>query len=189
MMARLSILIPELVFRAVGLFLTAFALWNVVNPLDPLIERPLFVGLLILIVFLQSLKKPDRSPLLRSLDLVLVLATVVSYGYVIWNADLMDDMSLSMPTEALVLGYMAIVVILEATRRSMGWALPLLVAAFIVYIYFGEHLPFWLGGHTGFGGERIMGNLYLSTSGMFGIIAYVMLKYVFLFYLFGKFLE
>ena len=81
-MARLSILIPDLVFRAVGLFLTVFALWNVVNPLDPLIERPLFVGLLILIVFLQSLKKPDRSPLLRSLDLVLLLVTVVSYGYV-----------------------------------------------------------------------------------------------------------
>jgi len=187
-MARLSILIPELVFRAAGLFLTAFALWNVVNPLDPLIERPLFVGLLILIVYLQSMMKPERSPLLWSLDLVLVLATAVSYGYIIWNVDLMEDLNLFMPTEALVLGFVAIVVILEATRRSMGWALTLLVAAFIVYIYFGEHLPAWLGGHTGFGGERIMGNLYLSTSGMFGIIAYVMLKYVFLFYLFGKFL-
>lgn len=189
MTARLSILIPELVFRAAGLFLTAFALWNVVNPLDPLIERPLFVGLLILIVYLQSMMKPERSALLRSLDLVLVLGTVASYGYIIWNADLMEDLSLFMPTEALVLGIVAIVVILEATRRSMGWALTVLVAAFIVYIYFGQHLPGWLGGHTGFGGERIMGNLYLSTSGMFGIIAYVMLKYVFLFYLFGKFLE
>jgi len=188
MMARLSILIPDLVFRAAGLFLTAFALWNVVNPLDPLIERPLFVGLLIAIVFLQSLMNPGRSVLLRLLDFVLVLATVASYGYIIWNVDLMEDLSLYMPTHAQVLGFVAIAVILEATRRSMGWALTLLVAVFIVYIYFGEHLPFWLGGHMGFGDERIMGNLYLSSNGMFGVIAYVMLKYVFLFYLFGKFL-
>jgi TRAP transporter 4TM/12TM fusion protein len=181
--------IVDLVSRAVGLFLTVFVLWNVVNPLDPLIERPLFVGLLILIVFLQSMTKPDRSPLLRSLDLVLVLATVLSYGYIIWNVNLMEDLSLFMPTEAQVLGFVAIAVILEATRRSMGWGLSLLVLAFIFYIYFGEHLPSWLGGHTGFGNERIMGNLYLSSNGMFGTIAYVMLKYVFLFYLFGKFLE
>ncbi|MBI2958845.1 MAG: hypothetical protein HYY28_00900, partial [Betaproteobacteria bacterium] len=159
-MARLSILVPELAFRAAGLFLTVFALWNVVNPLDPLIERPLFVGLLVVIVYLQSLMNPGRSPLLRSVDLVLILGTVASYGYVIWNADVMEDLSLFMPTEALVLGFVAIVTILEATRRSMGWALTVLVAAFIVYIYFGENLPGWLGGHVGFGGERIMGNLY-----------------------------
>jgi TRAP transporter 4TM/12TM fusion protein len=181
--------IPRLIFCAVCLFMTVFALWNVVNPLDPLIERPVFVGLLVLIVFLQALSTPDRSPLLRALDLVLVLSTVVSFGYIIWNVDLMEDLSLFMPTEANVLGFVAIVVILEATRRSMGWALTILVSAFLVYIYFGEHLPFWLGGHMGFSGERIMGNLYLSTNGMYGVIAHVMLKYVFLFYLFGKLLE
>lgn len=188
-MARLSILIPDLTFRAVGLFMTLFALWNVVNPLDPLIERPLFVGLMIVIVFLQSLKDADRAVPLRLLDFAMIVATVVSYGYIIWNVDLMEDLSLAMPTEAQVLGFIAIAVILEATRRSMGWALTVLVAAFIVYIYFGEHLPFWLGGHMGFSDERIMGNLYLSSNGMFGVIAYVMLKFVFLFYLFGKFLE
>ena len=189
MMARLSILVPTLLFRAVGLFLTVFALWNVVNPLDPLIERPIFVGLLIFLVFLQSLMKPDRSVLLRLLDVVLALGIVAACGYVIWNVDIMEDLNLFMPTEALVLGIIAIVAILEATRRSLGWALTALVAAFIVYIYFGQHLPGWLGGHTGFGGERIMGNLYLSTNGMFGVVSYVMLKFVFLFYLFGKFLE
>ena len=189
MTARACRCIPELSYRAICFFLTVFALWNVVNPLDPLIERTLFVGLLILIVYLQSLMTPDRSALLRALDLALILATVVSYGYIIWNVDLMEDLGLFMPTEAIVLGFVAIVVILEATRRSMGWALTVLVSAFLAYIYFGERLPFWLGGHMGFGGERIMGNLYLSTNGMFGVIAHVMLKYVFLFYLFGKLLE
>src|SRR3989304_4059463 len=189
MTARACRCIPELSYRAICFFLTVFALWNVVNPLDPVIERTLFVGLLILIVYLQSLMTPDRSALLRALDLALILATVVSYGYIIWNVDLMEDLGLFMPTEAIVLGFVAIVVILEATRRSMGWALTVLVSAFLAYIYFGERLPFWLGGHMGFGGERIMGNLYLSTNGMFGVIAHVMLKYVFLFYLFGKLLE
>jgi TRAP transporter 4TM/12TM fusion protein len=184
-----SIRIPELIYRAICFFLTVFALWNVVNPLDPMIERALFVGLLILIVYLQSLMKPNRSAMLRALDLLLILATVVSYGYIIWNVDLMEDLGLFTPTEAMVLGFVAIVVILEATRRSMGWALTILISAFLLYIYYGEHLPFWLGGHMGFGNERIMGNLYLSTNGMFGVIAHVMLKYVFLFYLFGKLLE
>ena len=189
MMGRLSILFPTLLFRAVGLFLTLFALWNVVNPLDPLIERPIFVGLLILMVYLQSLMKADRSVLLRLVDAVLGLAIVTSCGYIVWNVDIMEDLNLFMPTEALVLGIIAIVAILEATRRSLGLALTILVGLFIVYIYFGQHLPGWLAGHTGFGGERIMGNLYLSTGGMFGVVSYVMLKFVFLFYLFGKFLE
>lgn len=189
MTAGRSISILELTYRAICLFLTVFALWNVVNPLDPMIERTLFVGLLILIVYLQSLMKPDRSALLRALDVVLIVATVVSYGYIIWNVDLMEDLGLFAPTEAIVLGFVAILAILEATRRSMGLALTLLISAFLLYIYYGEHLPFWLGGHMGFGGERIMGNLYLSTNGMFGVIAHVMLKYVFLFYLFGKLLE
>lgn len=184
-----SILVPELVYRAICSFLTVFALWNVVNPLDPMIERALFVGLLVLIVYLQSLMKPDRSAVLRALDVALILATVASYGYIIWNVNLMEDLGLFVPTEAMVLGFAAIVVILEATRRSMGWALTILICAFLLYIYYGEHLPFWLGGHMGFGNERIMGNLYLSTNGLFGIIAHVMLKYVFLFYLFGKLLE
>ncbi len=189
MTAVQSISISGLIYRAICFFLTVFALWNVMNPLDPMIERTLFVGLLILIVYLQSLMKPDRSALLRALDVVLILATVVSYGYIIWNVDLMEDLGLFAPTEAIVLGFVAILAILEATRRSMGWALTILICAFVLYIYYGEYLPFWLGGHMGFGGERIMGNLYLSTNGMFGIIAHVMLKYVFLFYLFGKLLE
>ena len=189
MIARLFTRISEIAYRAICLFLTVFALWNVMNPLDPMIERTLFVSLLILIVYLQTLMNPERSALLRALDLMLILATVVSYGYIIWNVDLMEDLGLFAPTEAMVLGFVAIAVILEATRRSMGWALTILIAAFLLYIYYGEQLPFWLGGHMGFGNERIMGNLYLSTNGMFGIIAHVMLKYVFLFYLFGKLLE
>lgn len=184
-----SVRIPDLIYRAIGCFLTAFALWNVVNPLDPMIERALFVGLLIVVVYLQSLMKPHRSSRLRALDAGLILGTLLSYGYIIWNVDLMEDLGLFTPPEAMILGFVAIAVILEATRRSMGWALTLLITAFLFYIYFGEHLPFWLGGHMGFGNERIMGNLYLSTNGMFGIIAHVMLKYVFLFYLFGKLLE
>ena len=100
--------IPELIYRAICLFLTVFALWNVVNPLDPMIERALFVGLLILIVYLQSLMKPNRSSMLRALDLALILGTVVSYGYIIWNVDLMEDLGLFTPTEAMVLGFVAI---------------------------------------------------------------------------------
>jgi len=174
--------------RAAGLCLTVFALWDIFHPSDPLVERSIFVGLLILMVFIRDWVNPTRASFLRIVDLIFMLTTVVVFGYIVLNSEAIDLM-MDIPIEAMVMGFIAIGLMIEATRRSMGAALTIMVSLFVVYIFFGQNLPGWLGGHVGFSIRRIISNLYLSTNGMFGIIAHVMLKYVFLFYLFGKFLE
>ena len=83
-------------------------------------------------------------------------------------------------------GVLGLVLVLEATRRSIGGALPLLALAFLGYAHFGAVLPDWLFPHRGYGVERIVAQTFLHSQGVFGVALRVMFVYVFLF---GAFLK
>jgi TRAP-type uncharacterized transport system fused permease subunit len=80
-------------------------------------------------------------------------------------------------------------VVLEATRRTIGWTLPLLSVAFVAYAWLGSDLPAWLLPHRGYDLPRIAAQVFLHGQGVFGVALSVMFTYVFLFLLFGAFLE
>ena len=88
-----------------------------------------------------------------------------------------------------VIGLLGVLLVLEATRRSIGWTLPLLAAAFLGYAAFGQSMPDWLFPHRGYSWERIVSQTFLHSQGVFGIALKVMFAYVFLFVLFGTVLE
>ncbi len=88
-----------------------------------------------------------------------------------------------------LVGAVGLVLVLEATRRAIGWALPLLAGAFLVYAYFGSGFPDWLFPHRGYGVDRIVAQTFLHSQGVFGTALRVMFVYVFMFVLFGAFLE
>ncbi|MGV2442252.1 TRAP transporter large permease subunit, partial [Bacillus atrophaeus ATCC 9372] len=67
-------------------------------------------------------------------------------------------------------------------------ALPLIFLGFIVYSLVGEYLPEHFD-HRGYGFDQVINQLYLGTEGIFGIPTYVSSSYIFLFILFGSFLE
>jgi TRAP transporter 4TM/12TM fusion protein len=87
-----------------------------------------------------------------------------------------------------VIGVVTIVLVFEAARRMMGWALPLICGIFLAYATFGEHLPGALA-HRGFGLDQIVSTLAFGTEGIYGTPTYVSSTYIFLFILFGAFLE
>lgn len=89
----------------------------------------------------------------------------------------------------LAVGVVGTLLVLEATRRAVGWALPALAAAFLVYGHAGPWLPSWLLPHRGYGVERLAAQTFLGGQGVFGIALSVMFTYVFLFILFGALLE
>ena len=70
----------------------------------------------------------------------------------------------------------------------MGWALPIICAAFLAYGLFGQHLPSPLN-HRGYDPAQIVDTLFLGTDGIYGTPIYVSSTYIFLFILFGAFLE
>ena len=88
----------------------------------------------------------------------------------------------------MVIGVLTIVLVFEAARRIMGFALPLICALFLLYGLFGQYLPGALA-HRGYGLDQIVGQLGFGTEGIYGTPTYVSSSYIFLFILFGAFLE
>ena len=92
----------------------------------------------------------------------------------------------------LTLGVLLILLVLEATRRTVGWILPLVAAAFLVYAYLGPVLEL-IGmsaiAHRGYMPDRLVGLLYMTLDGIFGVPLDVASTYIVLFALFGAVLE
>jgi TRAP transporter 4TM/12TM fusion protein len=93
-----------------------------------------------------------------------------------------------------ILGWTMIVLLLEATRRSLGPALAVIAALFLLYALMGPRgvipvqLPDLLA-HRGYTLERIISQMYVTTEGIFGIALGVSVQFVFLFVLFGSMLD
>ena len=88
----------------------------------------------------------------------------------------------------LVVGTVVVILVFEAARRLLGAALPIISAAFLAYGLFGEYLPGALA-HRPFGYDQVVAQLFLTTEGIYGIPMLVSATYIFLFILFGSFLE
>ncbi|MBX9698098.1 MAG: TRAP transporter permease, partial [Acetobacteraceae bacterium] len=105
----------------------------------------------------------------------------------IFEADLIQR-SGDPSTADLVVGGLVIVLVFEGARRILGLALPIVCALFLLYGVFGQYLPEAIA-HRGYGLDQIIGQLYLSSEGIYGIPTLVSATYIFLFILFGAFLE
>lgn len=88
----------------------------------------------------------------------------------------------------LVVGTVLAILIFEGVRRMMGLALPLMCGACLLYWAFGQYLPSPLN-HRGYDFDQIVTHLSFGTEGFYGVPIYVSATYIFLFILFGSFLE
>ena len=88
----------------------------------------------------------------------------------------------------LAVGTLLAVLIFEGTRRLMGLALPLMCGACILYWFFGQYLPAPFN-HRGYDFDQVITHLSYGTEGFYGVPIYVSATYIFLFILFGSFLE
>ena len=82
---------------------------------------------------------------------------------------------------------MAVVLVFEAGRRLMGAFLPIICAIFLSYGLFGEHLP--ARSMRGYEFDQVVDHMFLGTEGIYGVADLVSSTYIFLFILFGSFLE
>jgi TRAP-type uncharacterized transport system fused permease subunit len=89
-----------------------------------------------------------------------------------------------------VLGVVAVLLVLEATRRTVGWVLPAICLGFVAYAMLGGLLPFgWELGHKGYDLERLVGQTYMGIEGIFGVPLDVAATYIVLFTIYGAVLE
>ena len=135
----------------------------------------------------------DRSETGLKLVYSLFLFTLASscFAYVILNIDyLLGRLFLVDPIRPAdyFFGTCAFILIWEASRRTINTALPLISAFFIVYTYFGSYFPGQLA-HKGATFERIIDHQFMTTDGIFTLPIGVFSVFIFLFVLFGSFLD
>ena len=144
-----------------------------------------------LIFFLFPISKKDWVKKYRWTDGLPMLLTWASIGYLFYNYEyVITRYALVHPLSPadMTFGIMLIVLLMEASRRVIGAALPITAVVFLFYAYAGPYLPGLLH-HQGFNTETIVDQLYLTTEGIFGIPLGVSATYVILFIIFGTFLE
>ena len=118
------------------------------------------------------------------LDWALALGSAAAVLYIPW---IFDDLAFRVGnpgTLDVVMGSILIVALLEATRRSMGWPLPIIAIGFMVYALAGPIFPGLLQ-HAGASWSQLVNHQYLTSQGIYGIAVGVVATYVFHFVLFG----
>ncbi|NPV26174.1 MAG: TRAP transporter permease [Firmicutes bacterium] len=156
-------------------------------PLTAMIQRAVILAMSFLIIFLQNplLKKRGKA---AWYDYLWALLSLVVGLYVVFNFKSVVGRMGSPNTIDLLLGGLCIIMVLDATRRAIGWPLPIATSLFLLYTYFGDLIPGKFG-HRGYDLERIINQMYMTTEGIFGVPLGVVVTIVFLFILFGSFLE
>jgi len=160
------------------------------HPFSSLIIRAVHVSFLLLLIFLlyPSSSKGRLDKYVPWYDAVLATAGfALGFYHMVFEGDLIER-SGDPNTADLVVASLATVLVFEAARRVMGWALPLVCGTFLAYAFFGQYLPVSIA-HRGFGFDQIVSQLYLGSDGILGIPTLVSATYIFLFILFGAFLE
>jgi TRAP transporter 4TM/12TM fusion protein len=84
-----------------------------------------------------------------------------------------------------VLGTALTVLVLEATRRTVGWVLPIIIIVFILFALYGQHMPFQILMHPGVTWRQFINHIYFPAEGLFGIALWIVATVVFLFVVFG----
>lgn len=165
-----------------------------VSPFTALVQRPVHLALMAVMGFLglgirrSGGEAASGSAARRVMSGVLIVGVLFTCGYlIVQHETLVRRAGVATPLD-LAAGILAIVVVLELTRRTTGWGLLAVAALALVYAVAGPYLPGLLA-HRGYGVSRLVQHLYLSTEGIWGVPLGVSADFVYLFVLFGAVLE
>lgn len=151
-------------------------------------HRAIHLAFALALTFMIYPATGSQKKKLPLLDIAAVLFSLFVGGYlVVEYMDLVMRAGDPMMRD-LVLGGITIVMVLEATRRTMGWPLVIVALSFLAYALFGHLIPGSLG-HRQYDVARIVEHLFLTSEGIYGVCIYVTATFVFMFILLGAFLN
>jgi TRAP transporter 4TM/12TM fusion protein len=184
-----GVAVRERAADALAFLLAAYALYWVVGVVDPQIYRVSFLLMALVLTFLVHSVSGTKG---RIVDACAIAGSVVALVWPIVDFDAFVLRAATPTTTDVLLGVLTIVVVLEATRRTTGWILPVTAVGFLAYAYFGpmlDRLGLSLVAHRGYSTERIVGTLYMTLEGLFGVPLDVASTYIVLFTIYGAVLE
>ena len=155
------------------------------------VHRSTFIALVLFLAFILYPAKKDAPKNTNKVpwyDLVLAFAGAAAFLYMGLNFEQLVAQAGNYTSRDIIVAMIAIVILFEACRRVVGIPILVVVGLFILYAYFGASIPGYFG-HRGFGFQRIATHLYFTTEGIIGTPLAVCSTFIFLFILFGAFLE
>ena len=183
---------PGVLAAALAGGLSAYALYWVVGIVQPQVYRVTFLMIALALTFLVYPARRSPRQHVEWLDWLLLGLGVISLAWPLIDFDRFVYRAATPTGLDLVLGVITIVLVLEATRRTVGWILPATAVAFLVYGYLGPLLGFvglGLFAHRGYSIARLVGTLYMTLEGIFGVPLDVAATYIILFTIYGAVLQ
>jgi TRAP transporter 4TM/12TM fusion protein len=184
--------VPGTVVKAIGVGLSLFALYWVFNPMATQFYLPAFLMVGLSMTFLvyrgwgrsSEAKESGRSDNPHLVDWLLAAVALVPFAYIISDWDGFFRRAITPTYLDLIMGVIAILVTLEACRRTVGILVPFVVLAFFAYAAFGSFVPAPFNSSS-FGWIRIVGHNVMGTQGLFGVPTDVAASYIILFTIYG----
>ena len=150
--------------------------------------RPLHVGMVLALIYMLFPMTLGLRNRINPLDWLCAAASLLVIGYIVYQGPEFGDRAIDPDPLDFAVGLVLIALLLEATRRSSGWIMPVVALMFIAYALFGKYLPPpWT--HRGYSVERLVGHLYMTLEGIFGTTVEVSSSLIILFTIFGAILQ
>ncbi|GAB3798216.1 TRAP transporter permease [Virgibacillus kimchii] len=184
----------SMIISVIAIGMSIFHLYTAMfGVFESIMQRSAHLAFALMLVFAiyKPARKAAKSDTIPWYDWLLILLSAGVYAYFVFNAqDISSRMTYIEDLSGLqiALGIIGAFVLIEATRRVVGNALVVIIVVFLAYGLWGQMLPGALG-HRGFDMMWIIDHLFYTTSGVFSTPLGVSATFIFLFILFGKFLE
>lgn len=169
--------------------LSLYALYWTQFSINTSIYRATFLGLVLAAAFLIFPMFPKgEGRHVRIIDWLLIALAFASVYYFCTHLEATKMRATSPLDIEIWLGGALLLLVLEATRRATGWALPAIAIIFLIYGYFGRYMPEPFN-HRGFSISRIVGQNYLTLEGLFSTPMDVAATFIIIFSLYGAVLD
>src|SRR5467141_1518106 len=180
---------------ALGIFVSAtavtmslFHLYTAYAIVPTQVLRPVHVGFVLFLSYLLFPASKRYRHRIMWWDWAAAFAAVAVIAYILQGGDDIWDRNTSPDNWDIAFGIALILLILEGMRRASGWVMPIVVGSFVLYALFGEQLPgSWA--HRSYEVGRLVGHLYMTLEGIFGVAVDVSSSLIILFTIFGAFLQ
>lgn len=175
---------------ALAITFSLFQLYTAIyGVLDAHLQRAIHLGFGLALVYLlyPTCKSWSRSKL-HPLDFILAILGAAAPAYLVINYQELVMRAGMVSETDLIIGLLGLLLVIEATRRVVGMPMVIVALLFLTYAFAGPYMPGVLA-HRGLNVQQLIGHLFFTTEGIFGIPLGVSSTFIFLFILFGAYLE